>query len=370
MKLSSKISLKQLAKEKNLTEMGDVNLNQLFSEGLNFHQLGLLEQAKSTYLKVLSIQSKHFDAMHLLGMIEFQAKNYLLAKDLITRALGVFKESELAHCNLGNVYSAISDYESALTHYNQSILIKFYHVEAHFNKAIALQKSNRSREALFAYEVSIILKPDFVPAYSNLGTLLSDLGNLSHSISYFNKAITILPFSAELYSNRGVVLNKLGLSYQAIQNYEFAISIKPDYVEGHSNLGVSLQDLRRDQDAFLSFQNAILIDPNDAESHFNLSLTLLRSGDLQNGLNEFEWRWNSPSSSCFKTKREFAKPLWLGQSSLSDKTILIYAEQGLGDSIQFVRYIEFLVKLGAKVIFEVQSPLVELFMRIPATLGH
>lgn len=339
-----------------------------FQEGLKLHQLGDLARAKSFYISVLSIDPKHFDALHLLGLIEHQSQNYHLAIDLISQALKVFEKSELAHCNLGNVFLSIANYTKALEHYDRSISICFEHFEAHFNKGIALKALGRFEEAIVTYQIAIALKPDFEKFQLNTGALLNDLGQSQLAKNYFDNALIINPVFAEAFCNRGVALNNLGQTESALHNYEIAISIKPNYQECHSNKGVVLQDLKKTNQAIRSLNNAIQIDFIDAESHFNLGLSLLRSGDMENGLIEYEWRWMSPSSSCFKTKREFSKPLWLGQYSLTDKTILIHAEQGLGDSIQFVRYLELVTELGAKVIFEVQAPLVELFKQMKGNI--
>jgi len=299
-----------------------------------------------------------------LGLIEHQLDNYHLAIDLITKALRVFEKSELAHCNLGNVFLAISNYGNALEHYDRSIAISHDHFDAHFNKAIALKALCRVEEAIVSYHTAITLRPDLDQTHLNVGALLNDLGQAQLAINYFDNALVINPGFAEALCNRGVALKNLDQFEATLLNYELAISIKPNFQNCHSNKGVLLQDLNKTDLAIRSLNDAIQIDFNDAESHFNLALSLLRSGDFDNGLIEYEWRWKSPSSSCFKTKREFSKPLWLGQYSLTDKTILIHAEQGLGDSIQFVRYLELVTELGAKVVFEVQSSLVELFKQI------
>jgi len=341
-----------------------MNIEYLFQNALRLHQSGSIQEARDLYLKILSFNSNHFDSLHLLGLISFQLGDYYSAIDLIAKALTIFERSELAHCSIANAYSSLGKFDLALAHYNSAISIKFDHFEAHFNKAIALKELGYIEESLKSYKFSMILKPDFAQCHSNIGALLTDIGEFSVAILFFNRAILIEPGSHVWYSNRGVAFKNLGQTSNALKDYETAVVIKPDYTECYSNRGVALQELKRVKEAYFNFHNALILNFRDPESHFNLSLLLLLTGDFNGGLPEYEWRWNSPSNSCFKIKREFIQPLWLGQFSLVGKTIFIHSEQGLGDTIQFVRYIYLLSEMGASVIFEVQRELVNLLRQI------
>ena len=147
-------------------------------------------------------------------------------------------------------------------------------------------------------------------------------------------------------------------------SFDTAIRIKPDYAEAHSNRGNALQDLKRFDEALASYKKAIEIKPDYTVAHHNLSLCHLLLGNFQDGWQEYEWRWKNESATRLQSNRNFPQPLWLGEQSLMGKTILLYAEQGLGDTIQFCRYASLVAQLGATVILEVQRPLIKLLQNL------
>lgn len=163
---------------------------------------------------------------------------------------------------------------------------------------------------------------------------------------------------ASAHCNRGVALAKLGLLDEAIAAYQAALSFKPDFPEAYFNWGNALQLLSSYEMALAAYDQAIAIRADYAQAHWNKSMALLLRGELENGFKLFEWRWRC---SAFTSKqRNFKQALWLGAESLQGKTILLHAEQGMGDTIQFCRYCEAVHALGAIVLLEVQAPLVGL----------
>ena len=136
----------------------------------------------------------------------------------------------------------------------------------------------------------------------------------------------------------------------------------PDYVKALTNRGVALQTLGRHQEALAEFGKVLAIDKDHADAHHNEALTLLTLGDYRRGFAAYEWRWQRTGMPA--RRRSFGKPLWLGEYPLGRKTILLHAEQGLGDTIQFVRYASALAKAGAKVVIEVQPELTDLLARV------
>ena len=134
--------------------------------------------------------------------------------------------------------------------------------------------------------------------------------------------------------------------------------LKPDFADVYINRAVALEADGRLSEAIASVRRGIALKPDQAEAHFNLALFLLKSGDLLSGWGELEWRWRAKSGPIYREKRVFREPLWLGKEDLAGKTILLYAEQGLGDALQFCRYVEQVAALGARVILEVPEPLV------------
>ena len=144
---------------------------------------------------------------------------------------------------------------------------------------------------------------------------------------------------------------------EALASYDKTIELKPDYADAYSNRGIALSNLKRYAEALESYDKAIKLKPDLTDSYLNKSLILLLLQDFKNGWQAYEWRWKSKQK---KSNRDFVQPLWLGVESLLNQTILIHAEQGLGDTIQFCRYAALVKKLGARVLLEVPKSLMVL----------
>lgn len=178
------------------------------------------------------------------------------------------------------------------------------------------------------------------------------------AIESYDQAIKIDPTYSKALNNRGNALKELFHIDDAILSYDKAILMDPSYVEAYSNLGVLYRDINELNKALENFDLAIAKNSNYSAAKFNKSLALLQGGNFKDGFREYEWRWESKSLQG--SKRHYQIPMWLGEESLLGKTILIYGEQGLGDMIQFCRYIEMIASLGASVILEVPSTLRQL----------
>jgi hypothetical protein len=159
----------------------------------------------------------------------------------------------------------------------------------------------------------------------------------------------------------------LGRLEEALESYARARAIKPDYAEALYNQGNALVMLGRHREALASYERALAIKPDHAEAQWNQGLARLRLGDFRAGWKQYEWRWQRPDG--VKSQRSFAQPVWTGQQSLQGKTILLHAEQGLGDTIQFVRYATLVARRGAKVMLEVQRTLKGLLARVEGVAG-
>lgn len=147
---------------------------------------------------------------------------------------------------------------------------------------------------------------------------------------------------------------------EALACIDRALAIDPDNALVHANRGIALAALCRLPEALVSFDRALDLKPDYAEAYFGRAVARLLSGDFAQGWVDFEWRWKRTNGPSGLQRREFAQPLWLGEKSLAGKTLLVHAEIGLGDTLQFCRYVTPLARLGATVILQVQSPLVEL----------
>ena len=212
-------------------------------------------------------------------------------------------------------------------------------------------------QAIHDYQSALAIDPAYWQAHANLSLVLSDSGDYSGAISHAKHAIEINPIAA-LHDNLGDILRRSGRAAEAIGSHRTALSINPNLASAYNNIGNAYVDQEMWGEAIASFNRAIHIDASNPEPHWNLSLVLLLTGDLKNGFREYEWRWEKRDFSS--RIRDFAQPMWDG-SPLDGRRLLLHAEQGKGDSIQFIRYLKEIDKGGGSIIVECQDPLVRLF---------
>ncbi len=209
-----------------------------------------------------------------------------------------------------------------------------------------------------SHDRALMLRPDYAEAHSNRGNALHELKRFEDALASYELAIMLRPDYAEAHSNRGNALQELKRFEEAIASYDCALALRRDLAEAHSNRGNALKELGRFDDALASYERALTVQPDFADVHFNEAMCRLLIGDLYRGWEKNEWRWETEQ--IRNAKRSFSQPLWLGSDEIAGKTILLHAEQGLGDTIQFCRYAPLVSARGARVILEVQAPLHDL----------
>ena len=220
------------------------------------------------------------------------------------------------------------------------------------NKQIALELLNRALEINQSNPV----------VFNNHGNVLDDVGDSDAALVSFNRALALNPDYAEAYCNRAATHNRSHRYVEALEDYGRAIELNPAYADAFCNRGNTYQELRQLELAHRDYDQAIALRAENAQAYWNKSLAFLLSGDFLQGWPLYEWRWKRKSFTSHK--RDFTAPLWLGREPIKNKTILLYAEQGLGDAIQFCRYVRLVAAQGAKVILEVPGPLVSLLKNL------
>jgi hypothetical protein len=213
-------------------------------------------------------------------------------------------------------------------------------------------------QAKSLYEQVLIKQPQHFDALHLLGVIAVQDGNPELAQELIGKAIAIKPNYAPAYSNRGSALKDLKRYEEALASYDKAIACEPLHAQAFNNRGLVLQALGQTELAIASYERAIQIAPDYADAYWNKSLDLLLAGNFEQGWSFYEWRWKRDTFTS--PKRNFAQPVWLGEVPLQGKTILLHAEQGLGDSIQFCRYAQLVKGRGARVLLEVPGTLVSL----------
>jgi tetratricopeptide (TPR) repeat protein len=225
--------------------------------------------------------------------------------------------------------------------------------EALSNLGNALREVGRSGEAIRLLERALRLRPGFPEALVNLSVLMEERGDFEEARRLLTEALAFRPGLAIAHSNLGSVLAKLGLGQDALASVMEALRLKPDFPEALHNLGVVLDSLGRTEEAIRQYREALRRRPDYADAHLDLGLALLSIGEFSPGFEEYEWRRRTRRMEA----RHFRKPEWNGWP-LKGRTLLVHAEQGLGDTIQFVRYLD-LIRDG-EVILEVQPALLNL----------
>jgi tetratricopeptide (TPR) repeat protein len=334
------------------------HIDTLLREAVELQQNGALAEAEATYREILALRPRHFDALQLLGALALQAKRYEEGVELLTRALEIDGRHAAVHSNLAFALNALGRHDAALAAANRALALKSGFVDALNNRGVALAGVNRPDEALANFDKLLAAKPDFPEAWSNRSCALRDLGLAEDALASCDKALALRPNYAEAWSNRANALSDLNRPLDAQASYERALAASSTFADAWNNLGLTFVDMNRHADALACYERALALSPDAVETHWNRALCLLQMGDLAAGFAEYEWRWQRKRIA--PSRRTFDAPLWLGDASLDGKTILLHAEQGLGDTLQFCRYAALVAKLGARVVLEVQPELTRL----------
>jgi tetratricopeptide (TPR) repeat protein len=325
---------------------------------------GELAEAQTVLEGVLEAQPKHFAAIFLLGLISAQTRNMQRAAELFAAAADIQPDNAPAHCNRGVALAELGQFDAALASYDRAVAIKADYPAAHVNRGNVLRELGHLDAALSSFGRAIQINPGIAEAHLNRGAVLRDMGQLEAALASYDRAIEIKPNSAEAHSHRGIVLKKLGRFDAALAGYDRAIAIKADHAEAYLNRGVLFAEQGRLDLALPNYDRAIAIKADFAEAHVNRSMALLLAGHYEGAWPGYEWRRRQASAAKAGAHRQLAMPLWLGKEPLAGKTILLYSEQGLGDTLQFCRYVKLVADLGARVILDVQRPLASLLARL------
>jgi len=370
---------------------------QSLTEALTLHKQGRLDDAGRIYRAVLALEPTNFDALHLLGAALAQAgrraeaESYLraavaigptqaparnnlgnLLKDLgkfdealdnYDRAIALLPDDPTAHSNRGNVLRSLGRREEALVSYARAIELRPDYADAHYNHGVVLTELERHAEALASYDRALALNPGKHEALYNRGNVLRSLGRLEDALDSYDRALALHPNGEKILSNRGNVLAELDRFDEALDSFNRAIAAKPDYPPPYSNRANLLKEFRRFDEALDSFNHAIALDPDFIDAHWNRALCLLQTGAFAAGWADYEWRRRKPN--WHPVRPDLTQPCWQGQSDPAGRTILVHAEQGFGDTIQFCRYLPMLTARGARVIFETERALHGVMQTLP-----
>jgi tetratricopeptide (TPR) repeat protein len=303
---------------------GPSHISRLLGRALRAHDSGDSAKAERLYNALLKHHPENFDALHGLGRLHLQSGRFDTALVLIQAALQSDASRAEGFGSLGLTFYFLRRFDEALESYDRGLSLDPGNAELLNRRGVALLELRRPREALPCFERVLAGDPDRLDALGNYGNALTALNRPHDALAAYDRALTLAPENAQLLTNRAVALRRLD----------------------------------RPHEAAMSASRALVASPDFAQARFVESVARLTLCDFAAGWRGYEARWAVGFLAA--QRRSFTAPLWLGQDSLAGKTILLHAEQGLGDTIQFVRYAPHVARRGAKIILEVQRELVPL----------
>ena len=372
----------------------DPSISGVLERAIQLHQVGQLREAETLYRQVLSRQPDNPEALHYLGVLAGQAGRHDAAIDLIRKSLSLRPNDPDARLNLASSLAlhalslrAAGQSVQGIPLLRESLSIDPNNADTCIHLAIALRDAGEMDQAIAMLRHAVELNPQNPDAHSNLGNLLQEKGELNDAIDCFHRAISLRPDHAEalnnlgnalrqqgrmdeaqapliraiqlrpavpqIHNNMANVLRGAGRMDEAIDQYRQSVALQPSYSEGWNNLGVALREAGQIAQSIDAHRRAIAIEPGYAEGHFALAFALLLEGEFHEGWQQYEWRLRRKSSLKVLDRN------WDG-ADLDGRTILLHAEQGFGDTIQFARYVPLVMHRGGKVIIAAQPELVGL----------
>lgn len=321
---------------------------------MQYFRSGLVREAELLCNKIVELEPANDGAWCLLGMIALKQGESSRALEFSERAIRLNRVLPEAHHGLGLALRGLGRVDEAIRAFQTAISLSPVFAAAYDSLGGAFKQQGRMAESIVCYRHALKLEPHSPETLSNLGLALLD-EDLDEAIACCRRAVQLPPDFPQKYSNLGVALLRAGELDEAIALFEQALRLNPNYAEACSNLGDAYGhkgDLARFDEWY---DRALAISPEFPHARAARAMRMLQKGDFEHGWPEYEYRWKTAKL----VPRPFAQPRWKDES-LVGKSILLHAEQGLGDTIQFIRYAQLVKALGATVIVECYKPLTKL----------
>jgi tetratricopeptide (TPR) repeat protein len=331
----------------------------LLQRALDLHNGGELIGAIAAYRRILELIPDQFDGLHYLGVALAQMRRFEEALTPLARAIKIRPESAVVHNHYGNALSGMSRHAEAIQSYVQAINCDGGVADSHYNCGVAYTALGQRHAALAGFTKAIELNPGYAQAFNNRGIVLSELARVPEALADYEHAIRARPEFVDAWVNRADLLRRLHRYEEALECSERALRRDPRHPEAHNSRGATLADLGRYDEATASYNRAVELNPSLAEALWNKGLIELSRGELGEGWKHYESRWRVKTLKL--TQRFPSIPPWRGGESVRGKIVLLHAEQGYGDTIQFSRFCADVAALGARVILSAPKALQPLF---------
>jgi tetratricopeptide (TPR) repeat protein len=359
----------------------------LHEAGLGHLQAGRFLDAQMCCRQALALDAKHADTLQLMGLLSLHAKQYDAAIEWVGRAnqadpktdylasLGSALQQQGLHeeavkafdkavlirpddaelwTQLANAFVLLKRPDPAILSYEHALKLNPRYWYAVYNYAVLLLQSMRFEEALINFNLCDELQPDHAATLNNRSKTLHDLSRYQEALSDSRRAHTLDPANADICTVIGKCLQKLGRHAEALEWFDRALDLQPNFVTALNDKAFTLGEIQRFDEALILYRTVKNIDPENALADFNVGLLQLLNGDLEAGWQGYEARWKLSFLSSTANYPKLPQPRWRGEN-IEGKTILVCADEGQGDTIQFVRYAPMLAALGARVILLVDD---------------
>jgi type IV pilus biogenesis/stability protein PilW len=337
---------------------------ELYQLAAQYYQSGHFSEAAALYRKVLQ-SAGHYPDELLVGTY-INLGNVLKDQGDISGAIVCFREAlrtdprhAHAHINLGNALLSRGQLDVGIGCFRQALQLDPGNARAHYNLGVALMRQGETAQASECFNDALRFEPRHADAHNNLGVILREQGRRDEAAWNFQQALNINPNHAQVYNNLGLLLQDQEQYVRALACFQQSLRIQPHQADAYYNLGLLHKEQGQFDQAAAYFEQAIAIDPGHKQALWNRCQMRLLQGDYARGLPDFELRWAQPGM----VRRPFPQPRWDG-SPLHGKTILVYAEHGLGDTIHFLRYLPFVKRCGGTLVFECQPVLYRLLQGV------
>jgi tetratricopeptide (TPR) repeat protein len=337
----------------------------LLTRAVAAQRSGQADEAVRLYELVLTREPGNADALHLLGVVHAERGDTGRAASLMAAAVQANPRHAAIHFNYANLLQSVGALREALAHYDMATNVDPNAAQAWYNRGNCLARMALTEDSLASFEQALAVRPDYPAACLNRGVAQQKLGRFAAAAESYRRALRLLPGYVQAMCNLGNVLRIDGHWDEARQVCEDAVAQHPGHAEAHAHLGNVLQHLGDAAGALRSYDRALILAPELASAQWNRALTLLRAGEYAEGWRAFEWRKRLSTPVAV---RSFTQPAWTGEEDLTGKTLFLYWEQGMGDTLQFCRFAWMAQARGAKVILSVPDALVRLARSLHADI--
>lgn len=322
---------------------------------------GRLTESEKAWLQYLARCPDSSIGHRHLGNLRKRMEKFGLAIESHQQAVKLDETSPALHVDLGIALAAAKRLPEARKSFSRALELDANYYDAHINLGMLLQEMREGKEALAQLRRAIELRPDDPSGHNNLGVALGDQEKFQEAIECYEGLLARWPDYALAWNNMGNALRSAGRSEEAVTALHKALELKPDYTEAHNNLGIIYIGMGRFLDAVRAFDQSLLLRPDYPEAHANRGLIYLLLGEFHRGWADYEWRWQGHNG---RKRKKFSGRVWDG-SPIAGKRLLLYCEQGLGDTFQFVRYAKELKARGATIILECPDSIRQILDRTP-----